>query len=309
VTADEADGLLQDLDYELVPIYIDLLLKAQTDFRYVANVRSLVEVIFLKMGRLEKPGEVPVVPAAKPKDVPVKIIPATPKEEPVVPIESKPKEPTSDKEKPETTGEEISFDPIPKETVGPESVNHVPKIARMDVEPNEKNTEPHTIFDELSNPPESPIKIDLAAVADATLETSGDKIHIDDDNVIKIMVSGLKDEKISLLNRWGDLRTLPGDPQLGKFIALLSDGTPYVLCKQILILEYDLQSLVDKINIKANQPVLQNIIKALINKPVLVYGMTRNECMRLKKTYLELNQIKRLPDRRNIVLTIEGYDL
>ncbi|MFA5235552.1 MAG: DNA polymerase III subunit gamma/tau, partial [Bacilli bacterium] len=47
VTALEADGLLQDLDYELVPIYIDLLLKAQTDFRYVANVRSLVEVIFL----------------------------------------------------------------------------------------------------------------------------------------------------------------------------------------------------------------------------------------------------------------------
>jgi hypothetical protein len=123
------------------------------------------------------------------------------------------------------------------------------------------------------------------------------------------MVGGLKDEKIALLNRWGELRSLPGDPQLGKFIALLSDGTPYVLCKQVLILEYDLQSLVDKVNIKANQTALQNIVKALIKKTVLIYGMTRSECLRLKKKYLELNQIKRLPDRRNLELTVEGYDL
>jgi DNA polymerase III gamma/tau subunit len=89
VTANEADDLLQDLDYELVPIFIDLLLKTQSDFRFVANVRSLVEVIFLKMGRLEKPAEPTVAPVAKPKESTIKPLATVSKEAPA--FLSKPK--------------------------------------------------------------------------------------------------------------------------------------------------------------------------------------------------------------------------
>ncbi len=309
VTANEADDLLQDLDYELVPIFIDLLLKTQSDFRFVANVRSLVEVIFLKMGRLEKPAEPTVAPVAKPKESTIKPLATVSKEAPAFPIETKVEKPAIEEAKPASSGDEISFEPVNQATIGPESVNHVPKIARAEAPSIEAASQPRTIFDELANPPEPASTIEITPMGDTALETAGEKIHIDDDNVIKIMVGGLKDEKIALLNRWGELRSLPGDPQLGKFIALLSDGTPYVLCKQVLILEYDLQSLVDKVNIKANQTALQNIVKALIKKTVLIYGMTRSECLRLKKKYLELNQIKRLPDRRNLELTVEGYDL
>jgi len=37
--------------------------------------------------------------------------------------------------------------------------------------------------------------------------------------------------------------------------------------------------------------------------------MTRSDCVRMKKKYLDLAQIKKLPDRKTLKIAIEGYDL
>jgi len=303
LTSLEADDLLETINYELVPIYLDALLKAQQDFRYVANIRSLFEVVLLKLSHTNvapvsetPPPRQKIVeqPKPEPKPDPVK----QPIPEPVV---------TSQKQDEPYPEDDIDFAPV-NGNGGP-SINHVPKVALVEP-PVKKDEDRPTIFEAFAPQQEAETKpLVIEGVVDAKLESSGDKITIDDDNIIKVMVSGLKDDKIALLNRWGDLASLSADLTIGRFAALLFDGKPYVLSKQILILEYDLPNLVDKINVSANQAVLQKIVRALLNRNVLVYGMTRNECMRLKKKYLELNQIRKLPDRRNLSIDVKGYTL
>ncbi len=300
VTPEEADQLLQALDSQIVPDYIDALLKAQSDFRYVANIRSLIEVVFLKLSRHAKQIETPMVKKEGTKPISKE----TPSKEPSKEVPQETTKAEEEKDAPE----EIVFAPVNGKS--DTSINHVPKIPKPAMKQSEEAPKT-TIFEELANIEQGQPNpsIDFSTIMVTPIATSGNKITIDDENIIKIMVSGLKDDKITLMNRWSELHLINADPDLGRYAALLTDGRPYVLCKQVLILEYDLQSLVDKINIVENQPVLQNIIKVLLNRAVLVYALPRSECMRLKKKYLELNQIKKLPDRKTLTINVEGYAL
>jgi DNA polymerase-3 subunit gamma/tau len=303
LTSLEADDLLETINYEMVPQYLDALLKAQQDFRYVANIRSLFEIVLLKLSHAD------VLPVIDPMPEAKKAI-ETPKPE------AKPEsvkqmviEPPMAKEATIETEPDDDIDFAPVNGNGGPSINHVPKVALVESSAT-KDEERPTIFEAFAAQEQAETKpLVIEGIEDAKLESNGDKIAIDDENVIKVMVSGLKEDKIALLNRWSELAQLSADLSIGRFAALLFDGKPYVLSKQILILEYDLPNLVDKINVSANQPVLQKIVKALLSRNVLVYGMTRNECLRLKKKYLELNQIRKLPDRKNLSIDVKGYDL
>jgi len=290
----EADDLLEALDYELIPSYMDVLLKAQSDFRFVSNIRSLVEVVLLKMSRLKTEKNLP--------------IPVTPKETkkteaaPTIAIKEEPKpEPIA------TPKETIEFKPVDLSTN--HTINNIPKVPLPENHNGEKTKEETgTIFNHIEAKPvmDEPV---IPDIEETSLAANGDKITIDDDNIIKIMVSGLKEEKVRLYNRWDDLKPLIALPNLGKFASLIRDATPYVLSKQILLLECDTQNIADKMNSVANQATLQHIINVILNRKLLVYGLTRSECIRLKKKYFELHQIKKLPDRNEMNIAVQGYTL
>ncbi len=302
LTATEADDLLTILDYEEVPVYLDALLKAQQDFRYVASIRTLFEVVLLKLAHKESP--VPVEPTIKQEIIKNEATPPSiPQRESLPEIE-----PSNEPAPAPIKDDDITFKPVNGN--GESKINHFPKVVRPDTQEIPKvPEEPLAIFVELKKEVTPPPELVIEDAPATVLATSGDHITIDDDNIIKIMVSGLKDDKLALLNRWGELRSLSVDLAIGRFAALLSDGRPFVLCKQVLILEYDLATLVEKVNIVANQPSFQSIIKAMIKRHIVVYALTRSECLRLKKKYFELNQIKKLPDRKSLTIEIKGYDL
>lgn len=149
-----------------------------------------------------------------------------------------------------------------------------------------------SVFD---NAPKKPIVV--PAVSVGTLHTEGSKISIAEDQMIQVMLSGLKDDKTLLISKWDQLETFALDPKIGKFAALLKDGQLYVLTKQILVIEFDLQNQIDKINIVQNQPSLQSLVESLLGRKVVVYAISRAEAIRLKRLYLNLAQVKKLPER------------
>ena len=95
------------------------------------------------------------------------------------------------------------------------------------------------------------------------IEFDGEKI--DDDTIIKLMVSGNKEERVELLNRWNtQLSPLASDPKVGKYATLLLDATPYVICKNVLLLNFDFERLAYKVNIKSNQNNIASIVEAML---------------------------------------------
>ena len=183
------------------------------------------------------------------------------------------------------------------------------KLITLEQSADEKlaSVTPATIFTDVKKDP-TPIKekhedIKVNLKEDKQLVTEGDANKIDDDTIIKLMVSGNKDERVDLLNKWNmHLSPLASDPKIGKYATLLLDATPYVITKNVLLLNYDFERLAYKVNIKSNQANIASIIEAIIKRKVFVYALSRSEEVRLRKLFLNLRQVNKLPAKEEVVI-------
>ena len=137
------------------------------------------------------------------------------------------------------------------------------------------------------------------------IDSEGEKNALDDETMIQIMVSGNKEEKQKLIANWSLLQNFLLDPKLGKYASLLQDGTPYILTKQILVLQYELSTLVDKVNVTSHQKFLKALIEKLIHREVSVYAIVRTEAVRLYGKYQNLYQVGKLPHIGDFELNIQ----
>ncbi len=235
---------------------IDILLNAQNEFRVVNNVRSLFEITIMRLCN--------IVEIEKEEKVAKEIKPVIEETKQKVMVSSfvEPKDESSKKED----------KPTPIKPITPTEVKN-----------NDEELPPFLQDKEIINETMQP------------LEIAGEKNYLDDETVIQIMVSGKKEEKLKLNTVWPNLSSLIFDPKIGKYASLLKDGQPYVLCKEILIIQYEYSSLADKVNIKANQEALRKIVSSLVGREVAVYALPRQETIRLYSRYQNLYQVGKLP--------------
>ena len=259
---------------------IDILLKAQSDFRFVSNIRSLFEVVLLKLTTLDD--------AAAPVEVKKVVVAPAPapsiKPEPIP--ESKP----------------LPKPSLPKPEFAPDTpfVQPQKSIKVVDMVPENKAPaiEPKTVVKQ-----ENPLKLPEVNTAFAT---EGESLTIDDDTLVNIMTCGNKEEKIKLFSRWDELSSFAADPKIGKFVSILKDGRPFVICKECLVLEYEYVTLVNKVNVLRNQSTFSKIIESIIGRRVVVYALPRAETLRVSKIFLNLRQLQKLPKPSDIKIEIKG---
>ncbi len=259
---------------------IDILLKAQSDFRFVSNIRSLFEVVLLKLTTLDD--------AAAPVEVKKVVVAPAPapsiKPEPIP--ESKP----------------LPKPSLPKPEFAPDApfVQPQKSIKVVDMVPENKAPaiEPKTVVKQ-----ENPLKLPEVNTAFAT---EGESLTIDDDTLVNIMTCGNKEEKIKLFSRWDELSSFAADPKIGKFVSILKDGRPFVICKECLVLEYEYVTLVNKVNVLRNQSTFSKIIESIIGRRVVVYALPRAETLRVSKIFLNLRQLQKLPKPSDIKIEIKG---
>ena len=133
-----------------------------------------------------------------------------------------------------------------------------------------------------------------------------DNFHIDDDLMVKVMAISKKEIKSELVDGWKNIKKITTDEKYGKAATLLIDGRPLVASNKVLVLEYPLGKLAEKVNTKDLQSDLQTIINHVFNRHMFIYAVSRNQSIDLQALYMNLLQIGKLPKAKDVVLEFIG---
>jgi hypothetical protein len=175
------------------------------------------------------------------------------------------------------------------------------RLLQLQPEVSKPKSQP-TIFDVMKKTPASNQSETMTS-----MHETGDAIYIDDVNMIKVMVTGDKDQKNDLIDSWKKLDELLYQPKYASTAALLKDARPYVLSKHILVVEVDQVSVTAKFNIVANQSMIQTVIKQVSGYEGLVYAINRQEAVKLKKLFMDLSQLNKLPAKQETPPTVKNW--
>jgi DNA polymerase-3 subunit gamma/tau len=295
ITEKDALSLTELIDTERLNEMIEILLKAQNDFKVVSNIRSLFELVLLRLAT----SSIKATPEGKHNDkdinkAEVKSL-VKPSEKKVEDI-AKPEKPNNlkaEREQNASIQQPKTVEPAPLvETNG----STVPSwLLEDEMAIDEKNKPATEVRNKTS---EQPIQCGI--------DVTGDKNSLDDETMIKIMVLGDKEERQNISKKWDDFVGLVAHPRYGLVASLLKDGRPYIVAKDVLVLEYDFDCLAERINIMANQVAIAELMKNIIGREVFVYAIVRSEALRLQKSYFNLRQLNRLPKAKDIQLNLKG---
>ena len=137
----------------------------------------------------------------------------------------------------------------------------------------------------------------------------GDHFAFDNHTLIRIMVSSKKDNKNHFLEHWKEIKKLISHPVLGKYATLLADGYPLVVSNKILMVEFQLSTLVERANLLANQAMLQNVIETALGKRLFVFGVSRKESVDLQRDYRNLYEVGKLPKANDDDFMLEEEEI
>ena len=257
----QANSLSQKMSIENLNEMIMTFLKAQSDYKTVSNIKTMFEVITLRLSTMnDKKIEEKEVPVQKEEAKPVVTISEPVKEEIV--------EATQPIEEEKETAPDWLFDD----------------------EEDEKE-----VVEEDKKEPEKKVEVSF----------EGDKYKFDDEMIIKFMVTGDKESRLKLLERWDELGTYLNHPTLGDIVALAKDGRPFIVTKNVVILAYDFSKLAERVNIKTNQAQICSLLSKMIGREVFVYALSRTDAIRCSTLFNNLRQLSKLPKANTINITLE----
>ena len=274
---DEAAELSSKISVRQLNEMIGAFLRAQMDFKTAPNVKTIFEIVVLKLCTVDD--NAPVV-TPKPIEKPQPKIEVKPEliiEKPP----QKPGEPVFEEVKVEE--QKVEVEPVVAEEKKPEPVSQP--------EQPKKEEPPSWLFDDSNE------KI--------TVEASGDRYELDDDVIIQLMVTGNKDFRKSLSARWKEIDVYLGHPTYGDICALLKDGKVYLAANDVILLEYDFAKLSERANIKSNADKIAEVLSKMIGREVFVYALSRSETVRLLTQYHNLRQISQLPKASDVHIDIK----
>ena len=84
------------------------------------------------------------------------------------------------------------------------------------------------------------------------------------------------------------------------------DGRPLVVSNKVMILEYQSDNVVEKMNLIKNQKDIQNVIRTVFNKKMFVYSVNRKGSIDLQQKFMNLLQLSRLPKADTVQIEFIG---
>ena len=273
---EEARELSYIISNEQALKMISVLMETIKDYKNVTSINPLFEITLIKLTSLDES------PRTVVKEQPKLVV-----QEPVKPV-------VFEAPKPEVKPEPI-HEPVQ------ETVKEEPKVEeefQLEI-PEEKPVEEEI----------KPILGDVKTVDNVIYlkDAEGeDSFTIDNNLMVNIMVSSKKDIKTELLDGWKNIKKLSTHPKLGKAAMLLVDGRPLVASNKIVVLEYQLPKLAEKVNVKDMQADLQSVLKEIFKRQMFVYAVSRKESVEYQSLYMNLLQIGKLPKPADITLEFIG---
>ena len=214
-----------------------------------------------------------------------------PKEEP-----KKEPEPLVEAE-PAVLFEEPKPEPVPEPTPEPKPEPKPAPKPVFEEKKEEPKPDPRPIFEQMEKKQETTVRQPIP---------SGTPVVLDDKTIVEIMVLGgkYKSQRQALFNRWTEISERRFDPEVGQVAALLSEGCPFCLCEQALLVNYNFTRQKEMLNVRENQAALAKLIAPILGKPVFIYALDRNDSNRCQTSYFSLKQINQLPNPEDIHLNL-----
>lgn len=259
-------SLAKEFDHQQTIEMIDTLMNTLKEYKNVTAINPLFEVTLLKLASLK-------FEKRENSEKPVKVIP-----------------------------------PVQKEVISEEKEAKTPQKPVIIEKSAPKVEEQISIFEE-EKPVVEEAKKPIVLSKDVLIlngSETDEGFSIDDELMLKIMVSSKKDIKNSLLENWKNIKRLTAEPTLGKAAMLLVDGHPLVAGAKILVLEYPLDKVVSKVNAKENQKDIQDVVSNVFGQKMFVYAVSRKDSIRLQKMYMDLIQLNKLPKAKDVILAFKG---
>ena len=198
--------------------------------------------------------------------------------------------------------------PVQVKKIEPAPVVETPKATEPKVEetPKIEETKPEPVVPKVEEPkkivepPSWLIEDDNISLVD-----DGDHYEFDDEFIVKLMVIGDKLLRKDLLNKWPEFDAYLQDPAVGEVVAFIKDSVPFIVTKDVIVLQFNFDRQVKKANIKDNEKAIANIFEKMLGKEVFVYSVSRAETVRLITAYHNLRQISQLPKPSEVVIDIK----
>ncbi len=266
LSKEEAVELSKYISTDLAIKMIDVLMNTVKDYKNVTSINPIFEITLIKLTSMEDKGS--------------RIVRS---EEPKVFVKETPR-----------IVEEPARNPV-KEEIKP-VIPEVKPVIKEEPKPVEQAPLPEI---------DSNIKItdNVIYLRDAEKE---DTFEIDNQLMVDVMVVSKKEIKSELLDGWKNLKRYSTHPVIGKAATLLIDGRPLVASNKIMVLEYQMPKLVEKVNSKENQAELQTVIEQVFHRKMFVYAVSRKDSIDFQSLYMNLLQIGKLPKPKDIELTFVG---
>ena len=118
---------------------------------------------------------------------------------------------------------------------------------------------------------------------------------IDQETIIKIIVTGKKEIKNEFLDKWSQLKRYTTHPEYGKIATLLIDAHPLIVSTDVLLLEFPMTNLVEKANHVSNQHMIQSLINHVFHRHLFTYSVSRKESVDYQRLFIDLKGVKKLP--------------
>ena len=272
---DEVIKLSNKIDASKAMEMITVLMNTLKDYKNVTAINPLFEVTLLKLVSIKAQN------AQKPAQSPAELRPLRYE----TPASAGPSETLLKKHEEE------------RQAAAQQPVSEVKKPEPV-IEP-EKPKETISLFDD-----------DSVASDESVIYINGtevdDHYEIDEKTMVDIMVISKKDIKNNLLENWKNLKRLTAHPKLGKIATMLVDGHPLVVSNKVMVLEYQSDNVVEKMNLIYNQKDIQNVIRTVFGKKMFVYAVNRKGSIDLQQKFMNLLQLSRLPKADTVEIEFIG---
>lgn len=292
IKEDEALGLASKIDVHHLVAFIDELLAAQNSYKFITDVRSLFELTILKLASIDDHymmlDSQPAVAAAAPKpEVKKESAPAPQKAPEATPVKKATPTPAPAPVAPQA---KPAVEEAPKKAEPPDFLfdpdEPIPESKKPEAKPAPKPA-PKTVLP----------KLDTSKIIHPHLETSGESYKLEMDDIMAIIANASKQERKDLSENWRRLETLRDDDKFSDIASLLIQGNPFCLSGEALVLTFDFDRLKERVNIKANQKGLEEVIQTLLGHKVFVYALGPNERSEVMKAFNQRKMARTLPAR------------
>lgn len=245
---------------------LNILLDTYSQYRYVSNINSLIEIALLKIS--SSCNKVEEEPKVIVKEVVKEVI----------------------KEVPTPVINELN---VPKT----EEVKKTPEVHLDNIEevkPSSSSTQELEMLD-IPTPVVKRSSYEIPPMVD-----NGEEYVLSEEETLNFMLQGNKIEKDRIKNLWGDLSSYLTSESLGQYAAALKQCTPGILSKNVLILVANFKNIASKIAILENQKGFSKVIELITGSKYLVLVLTSQDCALRIQKFTNLKQANKLPSIQEV---------